>query len=348
MANSTKVNFCRLSYVVYEHPDLPLFETFAHDFGFEVAGRSNSGDLFLRGYGRDPYVYIARQAPASKQKAFCGAGFVARTEEDFTRAGQMEGAQKLDISGRPGGGKAVRILDPNGFAVEIVFGQKERMPVTRGISSIISGRGCVNGAVEKMRKGMWRLSKSTIYGDLAKLHLSTIGVFNRAAAGPAMIHKLGHFGYATDNHANTCAWYSSNFNFKATDILHKPGDEAAEILVFYHLDLGAEYSDHHCLLIAIHHGNQTETRIHHSSFEVEDLDTQMMGHQWLKEKGYRQMWGVGRHVMGSQIFDYWYDTSDFIVEHYADGDLVNEDVPTCRQAGTPAAIWGPPVPTKWD
>lgn len=164
-----------------------------------------------------------------------------------------------------------------------------------------------------------------------------------------MIHKLGHFGYSTDNHANTCTWYSSNFNFKATDILHKPGDPSAEILVFYHLDLGVEYSDHHCLLIAIHHdASKKGTIIHHSSFEVEDLDTLMMGHKWLVEKGHKQMWGIGRHVMGSQIFDYWYDSSGSILEHYTDSDVVNENTPTCRQAGTPAAIWGPPLPAKWE
>jgi len=166
------------------------------------------------------------------------------------------------------------------------------------------------------------------------------------ATGPAMIHKLGHFGYATDNQAKTSAWYSDNFNFKATDILHKPGDPSAELLAFYHLDLGREYSDHHCLLIAGHHGpHQTGTEVHHSSYEVEDFDTQMMGHQWLIEKKYQQMWGVGRHVMGSQIFDYWFDTSGFIMEHYTDSDVVNEDTPTHRQENTPGAIWGPPLPT---
>lgn len=165
--------------------------------------------------------------------------------------------------------------------------------------------------------------------------------------GPAMIHKLGHFGYMTDNYIGTYDWYTSNFNFKPTDIVHKPGEPSAELMSFLHLNLGPEYTDHHCLLIAARPGGGKGTTIHHSSFEVEDIDTQMMGHQWLGEKGYKAMWGVGRHVMGSQVFDYWYDPSGFIIEHYADGDVVNEDTPTVRSAGTPAAIWGPPMPNKW-
>lgn len=45
--------------------------------------------------------------------------------------------------------------------------------------------------------------------------------------------------------------------------------------------------------------------VHHSSFEVHDFDIQSLGHQWLREKDYDLVWGVGRHVLGSQIFDYW-------------------------------------------
>jgi hypothetical protein len=95
----------------------------------------------------------------------------------------------------------------------------------------------------------------------------------------------------TDNYTESCVWYSSHFNFKPTDIVHKPDDPSAELMSFFHLDLGPDYSDHHCLLLAAHHGNSTGTSVHHSSFEVEDLDTQMMGHQWLSKKGYRP---VGR------------------------------------------------------
>lgn len=100
----------------------------------------------------------------------------------------------------------------------------------------------------------------------------------------------------TDNYVDTVAWYTSRFNFKATDIVHEPDTPSDELMSFFHLDLGAEYSDHHCLLVAKRHGSGQGTNVHHSSFEVDDLDTQMMGHQWLQKKGYRLMWGVGRHI----------------------------------------------------
>lgn len=85
---------------------------------------------------------------------------------------------------------------------------------------------------------------------------------------------------------------------------------------------------------------------HHASFEVDDFDSELKGHAWLEKKGWDLVWGVGRHLLGSQIFDYWFDTDGFVVEHYADGDLVNchhssEHVPATPDS---VSIWGPGVP----
>lgn len=125
---------------------------------------------------------------------------------------------------------------------------------------------------------------------------------------------------------------------------------------FLHLDRGDEVVDHHCLLFF----EGPKFHVHHSSYEVHDFDIQSLGHQWLKDKGYNQLWGVGRHILGSQIFDYWYisalvsfpnlvvlmfnrwDPSGFMMEHYADGDLVNDKTPVHRsQLGHDMLhIWG--------
>jgi hypothetical protein len=72
----------------------------------------------------------------------------------------------------------------------------------------------------------------------------------------------------------------------------------------------------------------------------------MLGHTWLTEKKYENCWGVGRHVMGSQIFDYWFDPSRFILEHYVDGDLVNDETPINRTMAAPdnLHVWGEFLP----
>ncbi len=46
--------------------------------------------------------------------------------------------------------------------------------------------------------------------------------------------------------------------------------------------------------------------------------------------------------MGSQIFDYWFDPSKFILEHYIDGDLVNDQTPINETLAAPdnLHVWG--------
>lgn len=82
--------------------------------------------------------------------------------------------------------------------------------------------------------------------------------------------------------------------------------------------------------------------VHHSSFETHDFDAQVLGHDWLRHRGYKNCWGVGRHIMGSQIFDYWFDPSGFIMEHYVDGDLLDDTSETQRTLASPdnLHVWG--------
>jgi hypothetical protein len=53
---------------------------------------------------------------------------------------------------------------------------------------------------------------------------------------------------------------------------------------------------------------------------------------------------VGRHIQGSQIFDYWRDPFGNKVEHWTDGDLVNDASPVGHAEINPAELaqWAPP------
>lgn len=129
-----------------------------------------------------------------------------------------------------------------------------------------------------------------------------------------------------------------------SDFLHVgEGNEKQNVALFAHIDRGDDLVDHHCFFIST---NPT-THVHHCSFEVHDFDTQKLGHQWLAKKGYKSVWGVGRHILGSQIFDYWWDTTGNMIEHYADGDVLNQQTPIGNlQAGDESlAVWGPEVPS---
>jgi hypothetical protein len=66
------------------------------------------------------------------------------------------------------------------------------------------------------------------------------------------------------------------------------------------------------------------------------------------KRGWRPFWGVGRHILGSQVFDYWYDPDGNLVEHFTDSDLVQPGcAPGLHQVDDEAlAQWGPPMPVS--
>src|SRR4051812_12198538 len=101
-----------------------------------------------------------------------------------------------------------------------------------------------------------------------------------------MIHKLGHYGFISATFDEDIQFYTSSFNFVPSDILYAPGHGEVDVLAFLHLDLGAQYSDHHSLFFQRAHPGKPGS-MHHCSFEVEDFDTQLIGHEFLLTKGYK-------------------------------------------------------------
>src|SRR4029453_13744592 len=62
----------------------------------------------------------------------------------------------------------------------------------------------------------------------------------------------------------------------------------------------------------------------HVSFEVPDVDAVFKDHEYLTRLGkYDHMWGVGRHLLGSQVYDYWADPWGRVHERWADTDRLN-------------------------
>ncbi|SMQ52577.1 unnamed protein product [Zymoseptoria tritici ST99CH_1A5] len=319
--NPDKVQLASLGHAYFEHPDLDQFEAFAEDFGF-VVERKEKGKIYFRGYGKDPYIYVASQSADGKPH-FRGPAFVAQSQEDFDKAKALPGAQLGSLADAPGGGEIVTFDRADDTFFHVIFGQKMRdIDGTHAPSATHEEVGPTNTAFQKPRKGN----------------------FLRFHEGAALIHKLGHFGYVHRKFDEELKWYTDNFNFVPSDILHHWDFPNIDVMTFMHLDLGKEYSDHHIFFMQRSPPEVTKTYLHHSSYEVEDLDTQLIGHHWLAKKGWKSVWGVGRHVLGSQIFDYWQDPSGFKIEHYADGDLVNQNTVTKRDVVGPLSVWGPELP----
>ena len=109
---------------------------------------------------------------------------------------------------------------------------------------------------------------------------------------------------------------------------------------FARLDKGLEYTDHHSL--AFQMCMDGTERLQHVSFEVQNIDDLMVGHDHLKsDRTYKHVWGIGRHRLGGQVYDYWKDPWGRIHEHWADTDLLNTEYEaTVQQPSGGRDYWG--------
>jgi len=143
-------------------------------------------------------------------------------------------------------------------------------------------------------------------------------------------------------YVETLNWYLDNFGMIVSDFLYFPGQrDRGPTMSFIRCDRGATPADHHTLAIALGPRN----RYVHSAYQVCDLDALAAGGEYLRERGYQRSWGIGRHIQGSQIFDYWRDPDGFLVEHFTDGDMFDNTLEPGWAAFTATGLtqWGPPV-----
>lgn len=311
---SNQIKLVKLVHMRYQHPDFPTITKFLRDFGMHIA-KETPTEIWFKGYGPDQYVYSCTKG----EKKFLGGTFSVESMSDLEKAVSLPSAAGpiTEMKDAPGGGHIITLHDPEGFPINLIYGQ------TPSPQSDVPEKVIYNDETDKPR----------------------VRKFNRFTPGPAAVHKLGHYGLCVQSFHAQLQWYTSTFNLAPTDFLYVDTlGGRKDVAVFAHIDRGLDPVDHHTFFMST---NKT-SHVHHASFEVHDFDTQQLGHQWLAKQNYTSVWGVGRHILGSQIFDYWWDTTGNMVEHYCDGDLVNKDTPVgWGEAGDEGlAVWGPEVP-KW-
>jgi catechol 2,3-dioxygenase-like lactoylglutathione lyase family enzyme len=279
-----------IAYVRFAAPDLDVMQRFASDFGLVLTAREND-TLYHRGSDPSPYVHVTELGDAG----FRGVAFEAASAEDLAAASKLEGASPVEKLEEPGGGQVVRFTDPDGYQVEIVHGRELlaslSVPTTKG----------VNRGSDRQR----------------------VGSVHRPPAGPSSVKRLGHAVVRVANFRRSEEWYKSRFGFLSSDEVYL-GEPENVVTAFMRCDRGNEFADHHTLLCV----GLGEPGFDHAAFEVEDVDAVMAGHDHLTSAGYDHHAGIGRHVLGSQIFDYWRDPWGHVLEHFTDGDLLNANYET--------------------
>ncbi|MCZ6603623.1 MAG: VOC family protein [Alphaproteobacteria bacterium] len=300
------------AYVRFRAPDLDRMEQFLVDFGMVRSARTDTC-LFMRGTDPTHHLHVTELG----DPAFVGMAFNANAEEDLATLSRAEGASDVEDIDEPGGGKRVRLTDPDGTQVEVVYGLEEPGPLPVG-QAYLPNRG----------------SDRNRFGDIV-----------RNDQGPAQVKRLGHILITSAQIPQIADFYRSHFGFLLSDEIYD-GDENNIVAAFNRIDRGKEFVDHHTLVPVFH---PEKTGLQHAAFEVENIDAVAIGQEYLKAKGYKHSWGIGRHFLGSQIFDYWYDPYGNIVEHFIDGDLLNDTAePGLMSLETALATqWGPPVPEEF-
>lgn len=300
----------RLAYLIWERPDLAKAEKFLTDFGLKVADRDDD-TLYLRGTAAAPFCHVVRKA---EQARFAGLALEVADTADLDALVHANPGSVIQTMTSPGGGLKVALTDPSGFSVEVVCGQQAYPPLPQ--------RSSLPHNTADARVRLNQTQRAPVQADVV---------------------KLGHVVFEVANFQETCAWYTRQFGLIPSDVQVLPDGSPA--VVFMRLDLGDTPADHHTIAIA----QGFMASYSHSAYELVDADAVAMGQRLLREQGYQHAWGMGRHILGSQIFDYWNDPWGAKHEHYSDGDLFTADRPMGVHPVSKRAMsqWGPTMPASF-
>ncbi len=148
--------------------------------------------------------------------------------------------------------------------------------------------------------------------------------------------RLGHVLLFTPDVDRQIAFYAGMLGMKLSD-------RSGPIIAFLRVAGG---SDHHVIAFA----KSDRPGFHHASFEVGGVDHVGFGAATLLRKGYRNGWGFGRHVIGSNFFHYVRDPWNSLAEYFFDIDYIADDA-KWNALDWPAEdslyLWGPDVPADF-
>jgi catechol 2,3-dioxygenase-like lactoylglutathione lyase family enzyme len=299
-----------LAYGRLRSPDLDKQEEFLTAFGMVRADRTKNA-LYMRGTDSPHHIHVTELG----EPKYVGIAFHAASLDDLEKLSRAQGASKVEDIDEPGGGKRVRLTDPDGFQVEVVYGM-EQLP------KIPVARPAVNTGEDKTKR------RNALY---------------RVQRGPSHVKRIGHFVVHSPQFETTLGWYREMLGFRCSDEVY--ADQKTNVVgSFNRLDRGEDYVDHHVFFCI----RSDKAGLNHLSYEAADMDDIMVGHELLKEKGYEHFWGIGRHSLGSQVFDYWGDPWGRVHEHWADTDVLNASVPPeLHSRNDINGPWGDPIPPKF-
>ncbi|WP_277768804.1 VOC family protein [Sphingomonas sp. HITSZ_GF] len=299
-----------LAHVRFSRADIARQSRFLADFGLRETGRAGEWTGFSGLGGYGP-CYLLREG----EDRFRGIALAVGSRADLETLAALPGASPIEPALGWPEGEQVRLTDPAGNAVHAVHGPHTAPALPRQSLS------------------------HNIDGELRRLN-----AMQRPPAQPATVLRIGHAVLGVVDFFAVVRWYIDHFGLIPSDIQTiGDGDPA---LVFMRCDRGDTPADHHTLVIA----QNVVNGFSHCAFECLDIDDIAMGQEWLAAHGWKHAWGLGRHLLGSQIFDYWRDPAGDKVEHFIDSDKFTADRQVDVSPLTSGGLyqWGPAVPADFE
>lgn len=136
--------------------------------------------------------------------------------------------------------------------------------------------------------------------------------------GPARVERIAHTAYQTPNLRDVIAWYQKTLGVIPTDELFI-GTPDNLLGQFNRVDLGETLVDHHVVFLL----RGQRAGLHHVSYQVEGVDDIFFGFDHMAHRSHDHVRGIGRHALGSQIFNYWMSPFDQMHEHWISQERMN-------------------------
>lgn len=278
-----------IAYVRLGRKDLESAYRYYIDFGLKVKSRTENRILFHAISSGFPCWSVEK----ANRDFLLGFGFFVSDKKQFSELQKLNGAI-FHSEGRFGDFPSVTLFDPSGLPVDAVYSFPfQHIP-------------------KEKTKRIWNRFDNTKRINTPQPNIS----------GPSDVIRLGHAVFLKQEFLKNAQWYCDTFGLIPSDIQILPGSKEP-VLAFLRCDRGEELSDHHTIVIA----TGADDRLEHCAFELKDVDEIARGREWLLSKGWKPAWGLGRHLLGSQVFDYERDPTGMLVEHYTDGDKFDQSVP---------------------
>src|SRR6476661_7818564 len=123
-----------LAYGRLRAPDLDAAEEFLTSFGMVRSARTNTA-LYMRGTDAPHHLHVTEKG----DPGFVGIAYYAASLDDLKKVAKAPGASAVEDIDEPGGGKRVRLKEPNGYQIEVVHSIATLPPIPARRQKLNSG-----------------------------------------------------------------------------------------------------------------------------------------------------------------------------------------------------------------